>query len=751
MAQQPSPQSGDQRLLNRFLREFHPSRLLPSLAAGLVMGILLVVVAVSFAALIFSGQLVDFLPIGIGIALFSAVVFGVVVALLSSFPGAVAIPQDSPAAILAFIAASIAGSVAASTSAEDRFLTVMAAVALASILTGVFFLSLGLLKLGGLTRFMPYPVVGGFLAGTGWLLVQGSFGVMADTSLGFAQLPYLFQSDVLARWLSGLFFAVFLIVIMRRYSHFLIMPGALLAAMALFYVVLLLTGTSIAEAGEQGWLLEAPPGAGLWQLRTFTALTRADWPAIFGQVGGLATILIVSVVSALLNASGIEVAVEQDIDLNHELQVAGIANLVSGLGGGMPGYHALSLSVLGHRMGTNSRLVGLFSALVCAVVLIFGASILTYFPKPVLGGLLMFLGLSFLVEWVYDAWFKLPRADYVVVLLIVGVVAVFGFLEGVGVGLLAAIALFVANYSRIDVVKHVLTGENRRSNVERPLLYRQLLRQKGQWLYILELQGYIFFGTANRLLDQVHRRVDDPELSSPRYVVLDFRLVSGLDSSAVLSFAKMKQLAQAKDFVLVFTQLASGIRRQMEKELFEDGADTVWRIFPDLDRGLEWCENQMIQVFESVGLAAKPKTLMKQLEEVLPGSTPVASLMKYLERQDVKEGYTLIQQGKLIQCLYFIEAGQVTVRLMLAEGKEVRLRTMGAGTIVGELGMYLGNEATASVVTDQPSTVFSLSDSALREMERNDPEVANAFHRFIVRLLAERLTDHNRTLEALLS
>ncbi len=79
------------------------------------------------------------------------------------------------------------------------------------------------------------------------------------------------------------------------------------------------------------------------------------------------------------------------------------------------------------RIAPDRRLVGLISAGLCAACLIFGSTLLTLFPKPVLGGLLLFLGLAFLVEWVYDAWFKLPRIDYLIVLFILLAIATVGF------------------------------------------------------------------------------------------------------------------------------------------------------------------------------------------------------------------------------------------------------------------------------------------------------------------------------------
>ena len=82
----------------------------------------------------------------------------------------------------------------------------------------------------------------------------------------------------------------------------------------------------------------------------------------------------------------------------------------------------------------------------------------------------------------------------------------------------------------------------------------------------------------------------------------------------MLSFAKMKQMCKDRDITLVLTQLTPRMHRQMERELFQDEDRNTWRVFPDLDHGIEWCEEQMIDTFESVGFGARPETLIKLLE-----------------------------------------------------------------------------------------------------------------------------------------
>jgi SulP family sulfate permease len=726
-------------------------QLVPSLTAGVVTGILEVTDVTAFAVLIFSGDLAAYIPRGIGLMLMGSVVVVILTALFCSLPGVVAGLQDNPVAILALVSAAIVNQMPSSATPQEKFTTAVVAIALSSLMTGVLFLSLGQFRVGNLIRFIPYPVIGGVVAGSGLLLTFGAISVMTGASVSLLHLSPIIQPGLWVKSLPGLLFAVFLLAALRRRNHVLIVPGTLMAAIVVFYILLGLTNTSIAKAAEQGWLLSALAvnGGRLWQPLNVSDLAQVNWSVIGHQIGGLLVIPIIGVIAILLNLTSIELATGQNVDLNRDLKAAGIANLVAGLGGSMVGWHTLSRSMLNYKMGARSRSVAFVLAAVCGIVLWLGGALLSYFPTLVLGGLLLFLGLDFLVTWVYDSWFKLPITDYLIMILILIVINTIGFLEGVGLGLVLAVILFAVDYSRVNVVKHALTGATFHSNVSRPRLHQQLLRRKGDWLYILELQGFIFFGTAQKLFDMVRQRIDNRDLPPLRFLVLDFRLVNGFDSSAVLGFAKMKQLTEARGLTLIFTQLSPKMQRQMKKEVLQDGEKRSLQVFADLDHGIEWCEDQMITTFGSLDFGATTLTLMKQLEKALPPSVSAARLMSYFEEKKAEQGEYLIRQAEE-SALYFIESGQVTVQLEDDDGKITRLRTMRSGTVVGELGLYLHQKASASVIADEPCTFFHLSAKKLEEMENDAPEIAFALHKFIAGILSERLIDTNDALQALI-
>jgi sulfate permease, SulP family len=730
----------------RLRGELEPRRLVANLTAGLIVGFLAVVVTVSLGALIYSGELSAFRANGIGLALLSTLLIGLTVALTSSLPGMTASMQDAPAAILAVTALGLATSLPAGTPPEALFATVVATSSLTTLAVSAVFIAVGRFNLGRLVRYLPYPVVGGFLAGTGWLLVTGGLGVMADLPITVASLPALFDPGTWLRWVPGSIFALALVFVTGRVKHFLVWPGSILAAVSLFFVVMALSGTSIEASRSRGLLLGPLADAGGLPALGIAQLGPTDWPLVAAHAAGAATVIVISLMALLLNATGLELVTQRKVDLNRELRAAGIGNLLSGAIGGMAGYQGFSFTVLNHKIGTGSRVGALIASMVVLATLLFGADVLAFIPTMVVGGLVVFLGVALLIEWVYDTAFKLPTFEYGIVLLIVLVIAAVGFLEGVAVGLIAAVVLFVVNYSRAEVVKHALSGADYRSRVNRGRRERRYLQAHGEKLFILQLQGYIFFGTANAALERIEARLAVPPPVT--YVILDFRQVTGLDATALLGFAKLVQLAERAAFTLVVTDLSATVSQHLERSRLQEAGGERLRVFGTLDEAVESCETALLAASEQA--RGPPPSFEERLTAFLGGGPQPSRMLAFFERLEVMPGHALMQQGDAPDVLYFVESGQVTARLEGEEHAPVRLETMRGGSVVGELGFYTGADRSASVIADEPSTVYRLTRERLEQMTQQDPELASTFHKLIVRLMAERVLHLVRVVEALL-
>lgn len=721
---------------NRF--QLPLENVLPNITAGLIAGLVSVTYSLSFAVLIFSGSLASDLSIGISITLTSATLVAFVVACRSSFRFAIAGPDSNTVAILASMASTIATHLLAQGKTSEVVPTVWAMLVASAILSSIFLLCLSHLKLGHFVRFIPYPVIGGFLAGAGWLIIKGAFTVVTSgVRLEFSNLATLFQISSLIRWLPSLGFAVLLKTILSRYNHYLVLPTLLVVGVILTYLFLGGLGISLEQAREQGWLFATISTGEAGQLTGLAFLSQINGSVLLEQTTSFLGIMGVLTITLLLNATGLELTSKQDIDINHELKAAGIANVVAGMGGGMVGYLSFNRSFLNYAAGATNRLSGMVASVVCAAFLFLGPQVISYLPKPVLGGLLFYIGLNSLKEWLYDSRTKLPTVDYALIVLILLVIAGSGFLQGVGAGLVVACLVFAFNYSRTPLIRKAAFGVNRPSNFERSFQQQKLLRQEGYQIYILALQGYIFFGTANTFLNDVQDAITRSK-SSIRYLVLDCHLVSGLDSSAVSSFIKLRHFAQKQAVQLVFTHLQPTVDKQLIQSGYIEVEDGICQRFPDLDRGIEWCEDQILKAIPLRRRRFVP--LVLQLAELLTiQEEDTHQFMDYLEPLAISTNQVLFKPGDASDSLYFLENGQISILIKLQDDQIKRLQTLGSGTVFGEVEFYQNASRFVMAVADKDSSLYSLSRANLQEMQANYPQLAAAFHQFNARLLAERI------------
>jgi len=489
----------------------------------------------------------------------------------------------------------------------------------------------------------------------------------------------------------------------------------------------------------------------------FGGVVIAVMVSLFGAIRGAVALpqdnptAIIAVISVLLNLTALESAFGEDIDMNRELKTASIANLGASLGGGLIGYHYVSLSTLGYRMKGDSRIVGLVVAAMCFGALTVGAGALSYFPRFILGGLVMFIGLSFLYDWVVQSWLKLSKSDFSIIMLILVVVETVGFLEAVAVGITAAVVLFVINYSRINVVRHAFSGADLHANIERPNAQRQVLRQQGGKTLILKLQGFIFFATSNGLLKTVQQKME--AASEPlSYLVIDFAHVTGLDSSALHGFVKIKQKAADHGILLVLCGLNSEVLRIFKGEKFADGDAVIDEMFDDLDQALECCETRILE-----SAAMDPNPEHHPIDDLLAGMFKTIRRKERfkaaLVKRELKKGEFLFHKHDEENALYFVERGDFTVNLEGEGGRGYRLRRIGSRTIVGVANFFRhgAHDALVSVQAETDGTVFYALNREMHEALRRDaPEVIAEFQADVLHFLSDRVADNLNVMEAVL-
>ena len=622
-----------------------PATLLRSVFASAIIWLVMASVSPSFSKLIFQGKLTGYFAAGLSIVLVSQIVIVLVTSLFSSDHATLAFPLSPSAVIQGTIASAVVAAAPSDMSQQALFAVVVWIIVLSSVLTGGFLLILGIVRAGGLIRYIPYPIVGGFMAGLGWPLVQAGFIVVVDLRISAEALPVLTESAVYVRWLSAMLFAMFILGLQARFKSMMIIPGTIIATLALFYVCIQLAGGNVDILAEAGWFLPPVPGTLSWQLPDLGAIAQIDLSMILASSGGIATLIVFCTLNLFFRASGQELVVDRDLNFNRECAVNGVANIVSSLsGGGIAGYPVVVYASLVKAMGVYGRLVGIVLALMFGMTLLFGGAIFALIPRFLPAGLLMYFGLQYMKEWLLESWFSLPRQDYIVVIVIALVTALFGLLPGIAVGIMVAISFFVLEYSRMHVIKQEISASIYRSNLDRSFAQNQLLKEEGKTILILRLQGYVFFGTAYRFYEHIKSRILDEDSDSLRFLILDFKSVRGFDVSAAFDFKKLKKLTDRHGINLLICNVLPQLEPViLEAEIAErvSGKPTL---FDDVDHALEWCENVLLD--DANLLATTRITVEQQLAtHARIDAGDVDALYAYLDRVETEVGQDDLQSG----------------------------------------------------------------------------------------------------------
>ena len=716
------------------------SKLPAALSTGAVVAVLTLVCQPSLAAVIFAGPLAPFVARGAGAILFGSCALCLIAALAGSYRGTISLPHFAPAAALSAIGVAVAANMRAAPG-EAVFATMIAIVALSTLTTAFCFLLIGRFRLAHLLRFMPYPLVGGFLAGLGWFLLQGGVAIASGTALTWETLPRLLESETIWRWLPGAVYAFGLLAVTKLWRHYLVLPVCLILAVGLCHLVLFLLGISSEEAREAGiFFVGLPPGAS-WPPIEPGDLARVDWGIVASQFLGILGVTLVALISIVLNAGALELGSGVELDMNREFRVEGTACLAAGLGGSSPGCNTASMSLVSHATGAETRLTGIVVAFGVGSVLFFGSGLLTLLPMPLLGGLVLFIGLGLLDDWLVAARRTLSLTDYVMVLAVSLVIGVFGFLEGVAAGLVAAVVFFVVRFSGMDVIGATFTGRERHSKRNRPAIHGAILRERGERMCVYRLRGYIIFGNASPMGERLKETLNaDP---APLCLLLDFSGVTGFDVSAANAVCRSIRMARTRGTRIVLSAMPDRARSAVQRGLPE----SEWRSLTfeeDLDRGLEHCEDLVIAEWDRLhggsteardillGLAVEPA--MRQLDRQAHLEALTERLRPWLEDRAYAAGEIIVARGERPEGMQFLAAGRATAH---SDDDRARTAEHGPGDVFALQALFGDSAAGSSVEAVEPCRTMLMTPAARRSLEREDPELTVELDRYLIERLLE--------------
>jgi SulP family sulfate permease len=385
--------------------------------------------------------------------------------------------------------------------------------------------------------------------------------------------------------------------------------------------------------------------------------------------------------------------------------------------------------VLNKAAGAQGRASGAVLGVLCLLALVWGGPVIALVPRPLLGGMLIYLGLGMLKAWLLDSRARLAQREYLTVLAMVAVTAVLGFLPAVCLGVLACCVDLAVSSAQLAPARRRITRAGWPSTVERPAAQADWLGAHGGGLHIVELQGVLFFGSTTRLAQQIDELLDAP--SPPQRLLFDLRLVRWLDSSAAQSLARLFKAARGRGTTVELSAVSPANERMLRAAGALNDREPVRRV--DIDAAVAAWDEALLAGVAATGEGTLEAGLAQQL-----GPALAARLLPAFETVELAAGAVLFSHGEASDALYLVRSGRLAVVVDDGE-REVTVRTVLPGSAIGEMGLFRQRPRSATVRAEQATTLLRLSAERLADLESTQADAAAALYRLFVLQLASRV------------
>ena len=682
--------------------------------------------------------------------LIGVIFLGLIAALLGGTQRLISAPSAPAAAVISALAIQMVHQGQEPASILLMLFMVAVCSSLLQILLGAF-------GVGQLIRYMPFPVVSGYLSGVGLIIITSQLpkllGVPADTGwLDGLLNPSMWQG---ASLLIGAATIAMMLVATRFPARR--VPAVIqgLAAGVIMYWLLALSShpelTSLnGNSFVIGRFATGPDGvlanmAGTWDRIASSALPR--WDQVLVPALTLAVLLSIDTLKTCLVLDAMSGTRH---DSNRELIGQGLGNLAATLFGGTPGSGTMGPSLVNRASGGSTKLSGVFAGAWSLLAFLLLLPLLSWVPVAALAGLLLVIGFR-MIDW---HLFQLARSrttivDFIVIVSVVVVAKTVSLIAASALGVVLAIMMFIREQSHSPTIRHKARGDATFSKRVRPGKERDALRELGAGNLIYELQGSLFFGNTDALFSTL-----EPELDVARHMILDFQRVQSLDMTAAHMLDRVRERLAGRGATLVLSRvpvtLPSGrnLRGYLNELGVTRGSGEI-RMFDDFIDALEWVEEETlkeagIHVDEGHPLKLSEFEFFSDMQK-----QTLEALSPYVYRRAYGAGETIFIAGTPGDSLMLIAHGVVRIDLELEHGRRMHMATFGRGQFFGEMSFldHHPHSADVTAVTDVELLILPRPD--FDHFAAQDPVMASHVFASLSRSLADRLRHTNEELRSM--
>ncbi|TGL63046.1 STAS domain-containing protein [Leptospira ognonensis] len=688
-----------------------------------------------------------------GMAALSGVIGTIVIGLITPLVGGTARLVSAPAApAAAVLSVFVLEQVRIG---EFGYAQIPILVTIAILFAGIFQILLGIIGGGRLIKFIPYPVVTGYLGGLGILIIMAQlpriFAMSSEGSL-LGNIETL-TSDPIPP-IIGFATIGTMILIPKMTSKIPPTIASLLMGFASYWL-LSIYFPELKSIHNNRYVVGPiiPEGESLFShfgknITNLGIITFSNLKMIFVPAFTLGFLLSIDTLKTCLV---IDVYSAKRHDSNRELIGQGVGNFASSLFGGIAGSGTLGPTLVNLASGAKTKFSGFLVGVFALVSLFFFANVLQWIPVAALAGVLIVVG-SRMIDWRSFGLLKNPSTvfDFSVILCVVVAAVSTSLILAAGVGILLAILLFVRDQIRSSVVRRTFLGHQKFSKKRRLPSELDALEKKSDRNIIFELQGQLFFGTTDQLFNTL-----EPYLASAKNIILDFRRVVNIDFTAVNLLKQIHSRLMAANGTLILANipllLSTGhdMKEYLRTLGLSDSSENI-KFFDELDDALEYIEDEIIHEANLDVTKNVPFLHLNQFEFFKPFKLEdVAQFEKCIREIECPSGENVFNMGDVSDEMYFIRKGTIRIQLPIEGKRSHHLATFGKGDFFGDMAFLDKETRSADAVAIETSSLYGISRIKFDEYVATHPIFGNLFFESLAYTLSKRLRLNHVELSAL--
>ena len=725
------------------------------LSGAISAAIISIPLSIGYGIIVYKPLGTEFLPFAALLGIYACLFGGIFASLL----GGTDIQITAPKAPLTLLLASFIAPMAASLQIPDAASRQVIIVGLAStcvLVSGIVQFCFGALRLGNLIKYVPYPVVSGFMNGIAIILIYEQTAPLIGSGHHISLMELVSNPSVVQPYtLSVGLITIIAVFLSKRF--FKAVPASLVGlavGTAVFYALKTFGGISALGPVIGNFNFQWPkPDIFLNLSGLMTDIDIVDLlprilitGLVLGSIGAL---------ESLLSSVAADNFTGTRHNSNKELMGQGIANIMNSLFSALPSAGSELHNMANYRAGGRTRLSSLVCGLLILIIVLTLGSFIGKIPLAVIAGIIVSVGLGLFDKWTLDLIRNLRRtreqqkriiANLAVTIAVAVITVCVNLIVAVLIGIAIASGLFVVRMGR-SIIKRKYKGDQIHSKKVRSSKNNILLQERGKGIIVYELRGPLFFGSADNLAMEIESAVHHYT-----YCILDMKRVNEIDSTGAKILGQISKKVDESGKYLLISYLADnpslseilkamGVYNQLPENCF----------FPDTDAALEWAEDNVLT--QSIDLTRALGGVQLNEMDIFMDFTQeeIHSLEQKLIFKSFKKGETIVKEGDTDRNLFFLTKGSVSVRIHLPESDRYkRLITYSAGVTFGEMAFLDGSPRSADVCADEDSETYLLSPDEYAVLQKKKPEIAVKLVRNIALEMSERLrirTNEVRVLE----